>query len=81
VPLKVKIIPHLARIRDEFRVPMLYVTHDRDEALALADEIIILISGRVRQHGPVAEVFGWPVDTDVAELVAAETPAIHLVSR
>jgi molybdate transport system ATP-binding protein len=80
-PLKTKIIPYLARIRDEFRVPMLYVTHDRDEALALADEIIILINGHVRQHGPVAEVFARPADTDVAELVAAETPAIHLVSR
>ena len=80
-PLKAKIIPYLARIRDEFRVPMLYVTHDRDEALALADEIIILINGHVRQHGPMAEVFARPADTDVAELVAVETPAIHLVSR
>ena len=41
-PLKAKIIPYLARVRDEFRIPMLCVTHDRFEALALADEIVVL---------------------------------------
>jgi molybdate transport system ATP-binding protein len=77
-PLKAKIIPYLTRIRDEFQIPMLYVTHDRLEALALADEVIILINGRVRQSGPAAEVFTRPADGDVAELVI-ETPATRLV--
>jgi molybdate transport system ATP-binding protein len=80
-PLKAKIIPYLTRIRDEFQIPMLYVTHDRDEALALADEMIILINGQVRQRGPLGEVFARPVDADVAQLVTIETPAIHLVPR
>ncbi|HXB58141.1 MAG TPA: ATP-binding cassette domain-containing protein [Candidatus Acidoferrales bacterium] len=80
-PLKAKIIPYLTRIRDEFQVPILCVTHDRDEALALADEIIILINGQVRQHGPVAEVFTRPADADVAQLVTIETPAARLVPR
>jgi molybdate transport system ATP-binding protein len=80
-PLKAKIIPYLARIRDEFQVPMLCVTHDRDEALALADEIIILLNGRVRQTGPVAEVFSRPADAEVARLVTIETPATQLVQR
>jgi molybdate transport system ATP-binding protein len=79
-PLKTKIIPYLIRIRDEFQIPMLYVTHDRLEAQALADEVIILINGQVRQSGPVAEVFTRPANVDVAQLVAVETPAIQLVS-
>ncbi len=41
--LKMRIIPYLARIRDEFHVPMLYVTHDRFETLALADEMVVLV--------------------------------------
>ena len=68
-PLKAKIIPYLIRIRDEFPVPMLYVTHDRLETLALADEVIVLINGQVRQSGPVAEVFSRPLDEVVARLV------------
>lgn len=80
-PLKARIIPYLARVRDEFRVPMLCVTHDRDEVLALADEVIILIKGQVRQQGPVAEVFARPTDADVAQLTTVETSPIQLVPR
>jgi molybdate transport system ATP-binding protein len=74
-PLREKIIPYFIRIRDEFRVPMLYVTHDRDEALALADEMIVLAGGKVIQAGPVQDVFSRPANAEVAQLVAA----IHLV--
>jgi molybdate transport system ATP-binding protein len=68
--LKTKIIPYLARIRDEFSIPVLYVTHDRFETLSLADEIIILIRGRIEQTGPADEVFRKPATLDVAELLA-----------
>ena len=72
-PLKAKIIPYLARIRDEFHVPMLCVTHDRDEALTLADEVLVLVNGRVMQAGLVSEVFMRPANAEVARLVAVET--------
>lgn len=72
-PLREKIIPYLIRIRDEFRIPMLYVTHDRDEALALADEIVVLAGGKVIQTGPIEDVFSRPADADVARLVAVQT--------
>jgi molybdate transport system ATP-binding protein len=72
-PLKSKIIPYLARIRDEFRIPMLYVTHDRFEALTLADDIIVLEEGKVRQSGPVLEVFTRPTSVEIARIVGVET--------
>jgi len=72
-PLKAKIIPYLTRIRDEFRIPMLCVTHDRFEALALADEIIVLVNGQVLQTGPVLDVFNRPANADVAKIVGVET--------
>jgi molybdate transport system ATP-binding protein len=72
-PLKAKIIPYLTRIRDEFRIPMACVTHDRFEALALADEIIVLVNGRVLQTGPVLEVFNRPANAEVAKIVGVET--------
>ena len=72
-PLKAKIIPFLTRIRDEFRIPTLCVTHERFEALALADEIVVLINGKVRQTGPVLDVFNRPADSEVAKIVGVET--------
>jgi molybdate transport system ATP-binding protein len=44
--LKSRIIPYLRRIRDEFRLPMLYVTHDADEVKALCQEVLVLEQGR-----------------------------------
>ncbi|HEX4262829.1 MAG TPA: ATP-binding cassette domain-containing protein [Verrucomicrobiae bacterium] len=45
--LKSKIIPYLARIRDEFHVPMLYVTHDWNEVQALCEEALIMERGKI----------------------------------
>jgi molybdate transport system ATP-binding protein len=45
--LKAKIIPYLTRVRDEFKVPMLYVSHDRPEIQALCDEVVELERGQV----------------------------------
>ena len=71
--LKEKIIPCLARVRDEFRIPMLCVTHDRFEALSLADEMVVLVHGKVVQAGPVADVFARPANAAVAKFVGVET--------
>jgi molybdate transport system ATP-binding protein len=71
--LKARIIPYLARIRDELRVPMIYVTHDRLETLRLADQMIVLVRGKAVQLGSVTEVFNRPASVDVAGLVAIET--------
>jgi molybdate transport system ATP-binding protein len=49
--LKSRIIPYLARIRDEFRLPMLYVTHDWSEVQALCKEVLILEQGRFVRRG------------------------------
>jgi len=45
--LKAKIIPYLTRIRDEFGLPMLYVTHDPDEVRDLCDHQLWLERGRI----------------------------------
>jgi ABC-type sulfate/molybdate transport systems ATPase subunit len=40
-------MPCLVRVRDEFRVPMLFVTHDQKEVTALCDEVLQMKSGRI----------------------------------
>ena len=71
--LKLRIIPFLVRIRDEFGIPMLYVTHDRFETLALADEMLVLIDGKVAQAGSVQQLFSHPANLAVAALLTVET--------
>jgi molybdate transport system ATP-binding protein len=71
--LKTKILPYLGRVRDECRIPMLYVTHDRFETLSLADEMVVLVNGKVAQTGPVHEVFSRPANLDVAGILTVET--------
>jgi molybdate transport system ATP-binding protein len=54
--LKAKIVPYLVRVREEFHVPMLYVTHDEREILPLCDEVLELSRGKITRHTPRAGV-------------------------
>jgi molybdate transport system ATP-binding protein len=58
VALKERVLPYLLRIRDEARVPMLYVTHQLGEARVLAQEALLLEEGRVRAVGLADAVLG-----------------------
>ena len=55
-PLHVRITALLKRIRDDLRVPMLYVTHDRAEMLEIADVTMILDRGALVASGPTSAV-------------------------
>jgi molybdate transport system ATP-binding protein len=48
--LKQKVLPYLRKVRDEFAIPMLYVTHDASEAAAIAEETIVIEHGRVKSR-------------------------------
>jgi molybdate transport system ATP-binding protein len=55
--LKLKIIPYLQRIRDEFKIPLLYVSHSPDEIIALCDRVLLLQAGKcIGIHRP-REIF------------------------
>lgn len=54
--LRARVLPYLRRVRDELDVPMLYITHDPDEAILLGDVVIVLDAGRVVATGPPREV-------------------------
>jgi molybdate transport system ATP-binding protein len=47
VPLRRRILPYLLRVRDELKVPILYVSHDREEVDECADTLVMLDNGRV----------------------------------
>ncbi len=58
----------LARLHDEFQVPVLLVTHDLDEAFLLADQMIVMVQGKVGQTGKPREILAQPASAPVANL-------------
>ncbi len=50
---KSEILPYLVRLRDETKLPMIYVSHDANEVKALASRVVLLDGGRVVKSGGV----------------------------
>lgn len=57
---KAEILPYLERLRDQSRVPILYVSHALDEVARLATTIVALSEGRVARLGPAEAVLSDP---------------------
>ena len=70
--VKLDIIADLRRTNRELRLPVVYVTHSRDEALALGERAYVYERGRVVAAGEPSEVFGAPVKASVARLTGVE---------
>lgn len=62
----------LRRVHRETRHTAVYVTHDRSEALALADRVAVLKDGRIEQTGTASEIFLTPRTRFIAEFVGYE---------
>jgi ABC-type Fe3+/spermidine/putrescine transport system ATPase subunit len=59
----------LQQLLTRSEIPAAHVTHDRDEALSIADDLAVIVSGQLRQTGPAARVAAEPADPDVARLL------------
>ncbi|MGD0531981.1 MAG: molybdenum ABC transporter ATP-binding protein [Methyloceanibacter sp.] len=55
---KLEILPLIESLRDEFRIPMVYVSHAIDEVARLAARVVVLENGRVAVIGAVEDVLG-----------------------
>ncbi|MFC9528993.1 ABC transporter ATP-binding protein [Streptomyces sp. NPDC057717] len=64
--LRLEMRSEIRRIHQEFGLTTIYVTHDQEEALSLADRLVVLHAGRVSQVGTPAELYEHPSDTHVA---------------
>ena len=61
----------LRELIKETQSSALYVTHDQTEALAIADRIILLEDGQIRQEGAPEEIYARPVSRFVAEFMGS----------
>ena len=59
----------LGQLLTELEIPAAHVTHDRDEALSIGDDLAIIVGGQLRQTGHAATVAAEPADPDVARLL------------
>lgn len=55
---KLEIMPLIEQVRDEFKVPIVYISHAIEEVVRLAATIVVIDAGRVKAIGSPGEVFG-----------------------
>ncbi|MCB8821764.1 ABC transporter ATP-binding protein [Microvirga rosea] len=67
--LRLEMRAEIRRIHNELGATTIYVTHDQDEALSLADRIVVLRDGLVRQVGTPKELYEAPEHLDVADFM------------
>ncbi|HQR38248.1 MAG TPA: ABC transporter ATP-binding protein [Blastocatellia bacterium] len=75
VPAREHLRAELRSLLRQFDVAVVLVTHDRDEALAIGDRMVLIAQGQVQQAGPIQEVFSRPANVAVAAIVGVETVA------
>lgn len=69
-PLRADLRGQLKALTEELSLTAVYVTHDRSEALALADRIAVLKSGRIIQYSDPQQVLNAPQDPFVAQFMS-----------
>ena len=75
--LRVEMRGEIKQIQRRLRTTSIYVTHDQQEAMTLADRLVVLNGGKVEQVGAPLEVYRKPASTFVASFVGS--PAMNLL--
>jgi len=70
--VRIELRHELRALQKRIGITAVYVTHDREEALTLADRIAVLDSGRVVQYAPPEEIFHRPASAFVAGFMGAD---------
>ena len=73
--LRVQMRMEISRLHQQFRNTVVYVTHDQVEAMTLADRIVVLESGVVRQVGAPLDLYERPANRFVAGFIGTPTMA------
>jgi molybdate transport system ATP-binding protein len=71
-PTKARILDDLRSWNEAHRIPILYVTHSREEVFALGEQVLVLERGHVLAQGGPHDVLGAPLQETVAQLAGFE---------
>lgn len=75
--LRLRMRVELKRLQRELGISFLHVTHSQDEALALADIIVVMNNGKIEQEGSAAEVFNKPQTEFVARFMGGHNVVVN----
>jgi iron(III) transport system ATP-binding protein len=67
--LRASVRAEVSQVLHEVKATAIFVTHDQEEALAMADEIAVMVRGQILQVGSPHEVYGAPSSRQVASLI------------
>ena len=67
--LRIRMRSELKKLQKELGISFIHVTHGQDEALALADEIVVMNNAVIEQAGPARDVFNAPRTRFVAQFM------------
>jgi molybdate transport system ATP-binding protein len=59
-PRRAEVLPYIERLRDEFQLPILYISHAFNEVVRLADYMVLMDAGRVVRHGALLDIAAEP---------------------
>ena len=68
---------NLKQIHQEFKLTLIYVTHDQAEALTFADQVVVLHEGRIVQVGSPTDLFERPAHTFVGHFIGS--PGMNII--
>jgi ABC-type sugar transport system ATPase subunit len=68
----------IARLQKSLGITTLYVTHDQVEAMTMADRVVLMDAGRIRQSGAPMDLYHQPVDVFVAAFLGS--PGMNLLA-
>ncbi|TYL36169.1 sugar ABC transporter ATP-binding protein [Natronococcus pandeyae] len=74
--LRLEMRTELARIQQELGTTFVHVTHNQEDAMTIADEILLLNEGEVQQFGPSLDLYHEPDNEFVADFIGS--PSINL---
>jgi len=78
--LRVHMRTEIAKLHEDLKTTMIYVTHDQTEAMTLADRIVIMDEGYIQQIGSPFEVYNSPKNAFVASFIGSPSMNLHEVT-
>ena len=67
--IRVRLRAEVKRLQQELKKTMIYVTHDQEEALSIADRVVVMEKGQFRQVGKPIDIYKCPQSSFVADFV------------
>ena len=67
--IRVRLRAEVKRLQQELKKTMIYVTHDQEEALSIADRVVVMERGQFRQVGRPIDIYKYPASNFVADFV------------